>query len=266
MFNKKNGLKMMALSVGVSAILGFAHGADAAMYEVKRGDTLFRIAQENKMTVTELKQMNNLKSTIIIPGQKLQIKDSASTAYQAKKGDTLYSISKKFNMKVNDIKKLNNLKSNTIFPGQKLIVTGKPVTDHSKSTMNKEVKLTVQNGYQFVKEEPGKYQLFSKKEPGFFARVELVDPQAKIAELKKNAQDYLKTTGNVRQVTDFKNIHPFYKGAELYMISSNSKVRQSIVIKKINGQLIKFTLHLPDKEEAEDITPNLLNQLQTIKF
>ncbi|MEB1809344.1 MAG: LysM peptidoglycan-binding domain-containing protein [Bacillaceae bacterium] len=265
MFNMKNAIIMMALSLGVTAMMGFAHRADAAIYEVKRGDTLFRIAQENKMTVNELKQANNLKSSIIFPGQKLQVKDAAAS-YVVKRGDTLYNIAKKHQMKVDDLKKLNGLTTNTIFLGQKLVIKEKPAADNSIPAMNKEVKLKVQNGYQFVKEEPGKYQLFSKRDPGFFVRVELVDTKANLSDLKKNAQDYLKTTGNVKDVKDLKNIHPFYKGSEFYFTSSNPKVQQSIVVKKMNGQLVKFTLHLLDKEEAEDITPSLLNQLQTIKF
>ncbi|MFV8829061.1 LysM peptidoglycan-binding domain-containing protein [Alkalihalobacterium sp. APHAB7] len=267
MFNmKRNAIKMMALSLGVTAMMGFAHSADAAIYEVKRGDTLFRIAQENKMTVNELKQANNLKSNIIFPGQKLQVQDAATLSYVVKRGDTLYSIAKKHQMKVENLKNLNDLTTNTIFPGQKLVIKGKPVADNSIPTMNKEVKLTVQNGYQFVKEEPGKYQLFSKRDPGFFVRVELIDAKVTMADLKKNAQEYLKTTGNVKEVKDLKNVHPFYKGPEFYFTSSNPKVQQSIVVKKMNGQLVKFTLHLLDKEEAEDITPSLLKQLQTVKF
>ncbi|WP_216827724.1 LysM peptidoglycan-binding domain-containing protein [Alkalihalobacterium elongatum] len=189
MFNmKKNAIKVMALSLGITAMIGFAQSADAATYEVKRGDTLFRIAQENKMTIHELKQVNNLSSNIIFPGQKLQVKDAATSTYLVKRGDTLYSIAKKQKMRVEDLKRLNHLKSNTIFPGQKLVIKGKPITDNSTPTMNKEVKLTVQNGYQFVKEEPGKYQLFSKRDTGFFVRVELVDPTANLADLKQNAQ------------------------------------------------------------------------------
>ncbi|GAE35493.1 LysM peptidoglycan-binding domain-containing protein [Halalkalibacter akibai] len=266
MFTKKNAIKMMALTVGVTAMLGLAQGASAATYEVKKGDTLYRIAASNKMTVNELKQMNNLKGNIILPGQKIQVNDAATISYQVKKGDTLYSIATKHNMKVADLKKFNQLKSDRIYTGQKLIVKGSPVVDQSKQTMAKEIKLTVQKGYQFVKEEPGKYQLFSERDKGFFVRVELIDSKAKTADLKKNAQDYLKTTGTVQEVKDLNNVHPFYKGSEFYLLSSNSKVKQSVVVKKVNGQLVKFTLHLLDKEEAEDITPTLLKQLQTIKF
>lgn len=308
MLNKKNALKMMVVSLGVTAMLGFAHGADAATHEVKKGETLYRIALENnmtvnelkqmnnlktntiyvgqkiqvkdaavttyvvkrgdtlakiakdyKLTVTQLKQLNNLKSDLIFPGQKLQLKAETSATYQVKRGDTLFSISKSHNMTVDELKKLNNLKTNIIFPGQQLVVKGTQV-------VAKEIKLTVQDGFQFLKEEPNKYQLFAKKDGSFFVRVELIDSKASMADLKTNATNYLKTIGTVQEVKDVKGLHPFYHGNELYLASSNANVRQSIVIKKINGQLIQFTLHLPDKEESEYYTPNLLKQLQTIKF
>jgi hypothetical protein len=60
-------------------------------------------------------------------------------------------------------------------------------------------------------------------------------------------QEYLKSAGNVKEIYDINNVHPFYKGAELYLISSNSKVQQSAVIKNINGTFVKLTLHLLDK-------------------
>ncbi|WP_332692905.1 LysM peptidoglycan-binding domain-containing protein [Halalkalibacter lacteus] len=310
MFNvKKNGIKMVALLVGLTAMLGFAHGAAAEMYEVKSGDTLYRIALENKITVDELKQINNLTSNLIFPGQNLQLKDGVIVSYSVKKGDTLYSISRTYKMTVDELKEMNNLTSNLIFPSQKLnvqdanamhyevkkgdtlysisrmykmtvdelkemnnvqtnlIFLGKKLAvTKSTAADNRDIKMTVQNGYQFVEEEPRKYQLFANRDPGFFVRVELADSQAELKYLKKNAQQYLQVTGPVHEVTRVQNLHPFYKGSELYMVSSNSDVRQSVVIKKINGHFVVFTLHLLDKEEAEDITPSLLNQLQTIRF
>ncbi|MEH7235868.1 peptidoglycan endopeptidase [Bacillus sp. JJ1562] len=49
----------------------------ATVYTVKSGDTLSRIALEYKVTVTNLKNWNNLKSDIIYIGQKLNIGDGA---------------------------------------------------------------------------------------------------------------------------------------------------------------------------------------------
>ena len=42
-------------------------------YKVKKGDTLFKIARENNISVDDLLKMNNLKSSLIIIGQKLKV-------------------------------------------------------------------------------------------------------------------------------------------------------------------------------------------------
>lgn len=46
-------------------------------HTVKSGDTLWGIAQANKMTVSMLKQLNNLKSNLIFPKQVLKLNDTA---------------------------------------------------------------------------------------------------------------------------------------------------------------------------------------------
>ncbi len=48
--------------------------APAATYHtVKKGETLFSIAQQHKMSVQELREANNLKGNTVAPGQKLRI-------------------------------------------------------------------------------------------------------------------------------------------------------------------------------------------------
>ena len=109
-------------------------------HTVKKGETLGKIAQKYKCTVTDLKRWNNLKSTTIKVGQKLKVyppenqnvsnnssnnsnnnsSSKSTTTYTVKKGDSLWSIAKKYNVTVDHIKRLNNLKNNDIKVGQKL--------------------------------------------------------------------------------------------------------------------------------------------------
>ncbi len=89
-------------------------------HKVKKGDTLYDIARKYKTTISKIKSLNNLRSNIIYPGQKLKLYGSTKGYYIVKKGDTLYEIARKYNISISKIKSINGLKSNTIYPGQKL--------------------------------------------------------------------------------------------------------------------------------------------------
>ncbi|MFT8322091.1 MAG: LysM peptidoglycan-binding domain-containing protein, partial [Bacillus sp. (in: firmicutes)] len=53
--------------------------ASVSTYKIKSGDTLGKIAAAFQTTVTQLKQLNNLKSDLIFPGQQLKVTASGST-------------------------------------------------------------------------------------------------------------------------------------------------------------------------------------------
>ena len=96
-------------------------------YVVKKGDSLYKIANSYGITVDELKKENNLSSNLLNIGQILSIpiksNDSSSgNIYTVVKGDTLYSIARKNGVSVDEIKRENNLTSNTLSIGQKLII------------------------------------------------------------------------------------------------------------------------------------------------
>ena len=46
----------------------------AKTYTVKPGDSLWSIAQKNQLSITQLKQINNLHSDLILVGQTLKLK------------------------------------------------------------------------------------------------------------------------------------------------------------------------------------------------
>ncbi|HEY8363964.1 MAG TPA: stage II sporulation protein D [Haloplasmataceae bacterium] len=89
---------------------------------VEKGDSLWNIAKENGLSVSELKAINNLTSDVIQPGQVLMLRDNAEIGtYVVKAGDSLWTIAQKYGMDVNELKALNNTKD-TIYPGQTLKV------------------------------------------------------------------------------------------------------------------------------------------------
>ena len=116
------------------------------VYAVKKGDTLASIAKRHKVSATQIKALNHLKSNRLGTGQKLVIRQetvakrsvaagkakpikqaAASKAkhsqryYTVRRGDTVASIAKKFNVATNDIQRWNNLSSKRgLTPGNKV--------------------------------------------------------------------------------------------------------------------------------------------------
>ena len=93
-------------------------------YVVKKGDSLYSIANKYNTSVSEIQKLNNLTNNNLVVGQVLKIPQvvSSNQTYIVKSGDSLYSIAKKYNTTVDSIKKKNNLGSNNLKIGQKLII------------------------------------------------------------------------------------------------------------------------------------------------
>ena len=102
---------------------------DDNIYIVKKGDTLYGIANKYGISVDELKAINNLTSNNLSVGQVLQIPEIIEedvpneNIYIVKSGDTLYGIANKYGMSVQELKDLNKLTSNTLSIGQQLVVS-----------------------------------------------------------------------------------------------------------------------------------------------
>jgi membrane-bound lytic murein transglycosylase D len=102
---------------------------DKLVYTVKKGDSLYLIANAFRTTVPKLKQDNNLNSNMLRIGQKLIIrtgKPEGVITYTVVAGDTPYLIAKKFGMNLAYLLQINGLNTrSTIYPGQELWVTPK---------------------------------------------------------------------------------------------------------------------------------------------
>ena len=99
-------------------------------YIVKKGDTLWDIANEYNTTVETLKKINNLTNSNLIVNQQLFIPKNDNSGvknnvYVVKKGDTLYDIAFKYGVSVKEIKEANNLNSDTLQIGQLLDIPQK---------------------------------------------------------------------------------------------------------------------------------------------
>jgi membrane-bound lytic murein transglycosylase D len=121
-------------------------------HEVKSGETLEKIAKIYEVSISGLKQWNNLHSSRITKGQILEIYDKPeervkliatpakgqstspvrtsstgifSPTHKVKKGESIYTIAKLYNVDVQKFKNYNNLKSNKILAGKILKIPPK---------------------------------------------------------------------------------------------------------------------------------------------
>ena len=119
-----NKLKSNTLSIGQTLIIPEKkENTNKISYVVKKGDSLWLIANKYDTTVEKIKSTNNLKSNTLSIGQVLVIPSSSEfITYTVKKGDSLWLIANKYNTTVDNIKKLNNLSSNNLQINQKLIL------------------------------------------------------------------------------------------------------------------------------------------------
>lgn len=115
----------------------------AGEYRVRRGDTLWDIAQAAGVSVGDLRRHNGLRSSQIRVGQVLSIPGSSSANavkaavpqqsaslsgsfyHTVRRGDTLWSISQQYGVSIGEIKNENRLRRNTIHPGKKLRIPQK---------------------------------------------------------------------------------------------------------------------------------------------
>lgn len=119
-----NNLKSNTLSIGQTLIIPEKKESTSKIsYVVKKGDSLWLIANKYDTTVEKIKSTNNLKGNTLSIGQVLVIPSSSEfITYTVKKGDSLWLIANKYNTTVDNIKKLNNLSSNNLQINQKLIL------------------------------------------------------------------------------------------------------------------------------------------------
>lgn len=93
---------------------------DEAVHVVKGGETLTEIARHYQVSVGQLQRLNALVGDRILIGQKLRLKDAASTVHIVERGDALWEIARAYGISLYHLKQLNGLRSNRIYPGQEL--------------------------------------------------------------------------------------------------------------------------------------------------
>ena len=143
-----NHLTSTNINIGQSLKLSQSNDLNSTTYTVKSGDTLWKIANSNGVTVSELKSMNGLSNDSIRTGQQLVIKRNSNTfepsstsknTYTVKSGDTLWSIATQHQLSISQLKTYNQLSSDTIYVNQvlKLTSNGTETLPPSETSLSK---------------------------------------------------------------------------------------------------------------------------------
>ena len=131
--NGMNGEVLSALD-SLSGDERFSHQKNNGFHVVSRGDTLGVIVQRYRTSVSALKDLNGLRSSMIFVGQKLRIPGGGAATgavvaqsnngyHHVRHGESLYLIARKYGMTVADLSRLNNMSGKSvIYPGQKLLL------------------------------------------------------------------------------------------------------------------------------------------------
>ena len=241
---------------------------------VVSGDTLWKIANANGLTVAELKKLNNLTSDAIMTGQVLILKSAGTdtpnkpstptvtpgtTSITVASGDTLWKIANANGLSVAELKTLNNLSSDYIYPGQSLKVT-KSVTNGNNSTgvtpptVTKPSVPTVVNKMYTVQKGDTLYKIASangvsvaelKAWNNLNTDIIFVNQSLKLAATTSSTQTTAPTTSEPEASG---NTYTVQKGDTLYSIAKKKGVSLAALI------------------EANDMTSNVIYVGQVITF
>ncbi|OOF34575.1 N-acetylmuramoyl-L-alanine amidase [Salinivibrio costicola] len=132
-----NGLTSSTLQVGqvlsipnvdVAKLAGKAERAptQTLTHTVSRGEFLGKIAEQYQVSLSTLRQANNLKSDTLWVGQKLKVPGATSPAikHKVKRGEYLGKIASNYGVTIESLRRANELGSDTLAVGQTLIIPG----------------------------------------------------------------------------------------------------------------------------------------------
>ena len=203
----------------------YKEGESQEIYTVKKGDSLWKIANKYNTTVEKLKSANNLKTNTLSVGQKLvipsiSVSPEVSDTYIVQKGDSLWSIANKFNMTVSELKNLNNLTNNLLSIGQVLKIKDSSNNGKTTYTVQKGDRLwVIANKYGITTEELKSYN---------------------------NLTSNLLSIGQVLKIpqgkTSTENIYTVKKGDSLWTIANryNTTVEKIKVLNNLTSNLLSI--------------------------
>ncbi len=159
-----------------------------SLYIVQKGDNLHSISKKHNVSVSQLKEWNNLENENIQLGNKLIVakvesdeitekKENQLVEHIVEKGDNVWNISKKYGVTLAQLKEWNSLDDNSIQIGTKLIVSK---TDEVTNTTDKATK----NSRELA-DSKSKVKLYQVKKGDSLFSISKKYPGVSIQDLKK---------------------------------------------------------------------------------
>ena len=109
-----------------------AQMSETTIHVVRSGEVLGSIARRYGTSVGEIQRLNNIRGTLIRPGQRLVVRAPArptttvastnANTHVVRRGETLGVIAGRYRVSVNQLRQWNNISGTTIYAGQNLIV------------------------------------------------------------------------------------------------------------------------------------------------
>ena len=127
----------------------------AETHTVRRGETLGKIAERYGVSVSDLREWNDISGSNIAAGQKLVLsasktkkqskaseskssrREKAAATHTVRRGETLGEIADRYNVSVSDLREWNDISGSNIAAGQKLTIKD---GDNKGSTKSKSSK------------------------------------------------------------------------------------------------------------------------------
>ena len=141
--------------IAEGSVKSTSHREDTSFHRARKGETLSAIAKKYSVSVGDLKQLNNLRSNGLRPGQKITLKKVGPKTYTVRRGDNIYRIAKRLDMDADELREINGLDTADVLKtGQKLLLESKPAKDDTKnydailsqSHLEKELENTSESG------------------------------------------------------------------------------------------------------------------------
>ncbi|MCU0371856.1 MAG: LysM peptidoglycan-binding domain-containing protein, partial [Ignavibacteria bacterium] len=230
------------------------------MYTVQEGDYLGSIAEAYGVSVSDLREWNEIEGDKILSGQKLVIYSDkkpqdkktgkSATIHVVDEGENLTGIAENYGVSVSEIKEWNELESDVIYAGQKLKIAEPKKNTTKESTTKKSTKHTVKEGENLtiIADKYGVTVSDLKEWNGL--EDDVIVPGQVLSVNKQSGKEKSGNKTKAGEETKTKNkTHKVLKGETLASISSEYGISQKNLIKWNNlesdgtiyaGQVLKL--------------------------